>query len=573
MPSISIYERDLTTGNSNELSSNIVYVPGYAVTGPVNTPTLCETLEYFQELFGYRPYTFKTNQDYPTGSVYALKDTYEKSYIYACELLRNGLPILFERHMPTANIDTWTASLSSNDKITDAGVTLFDIQAKYPGSLGTTITLNLIKSTYIKDSVTSETDDLYTLTIRLPRNTTLGIMSEVNETLTFTFNEDRDDYYLNIIPTSNLTNIIMNGLATTIHTKLNEAFFSTNEITQVTKVLVLDSSTNGIDEFSVSEFYNAMQEQYEGSDIDTTLFGKLTDRNQYHIGYITSGSYPTYEFETTTNNTHKAVYNMLIAAATRGDATALIDHFNNTHTVLEIYNDINKINDGTGLVQRQILVNNDASKAEDVRKYGAMYTPWATYTSTVLNTQVILPGSFAYLISFANSIQTNSIWYAVAGVTRGLVPNLLQVNQTISGAVGDRIQNEEGISINPIMNIRPYGYCIWGNRTLNENNGLVASSFMNIRTLVNEVKKTVYSVAKSLTFELNNDVLWLNFKSQIEPLLDRMVSGNGLRSYKIQQKATTKRATICAVITLVPIEAVENWDITIKLTDTTVTVE
>ena len=57
------------------------------------------------------------------------------------------------------------------------------------------------------------------------------------------------------------------------------------------------------------------------------------------------------------------------------------------------------------------------------------------------------------------------------------------------------------------MNIRPYGYCIWGNRTLNENNGLVASSFMNIRTLVNEVKKTVYSVAKSLTFELNNDVL------------------------------------------------------------------
>ena len=254
-------------------------------------------------------------------------------------------------------------------------MTLFDIQAKYPGSLGTTITLNLIKSTYIKDSVTSETDDLYTLTIRLPRNTTLGIMSEVNETLTFTFNEDRDDYYLNIIPTSNLTNIIMNGLATTIHTKLNEAFFSTNEITQVTKVLVLDSSTNGIDEFSVSEFYNAMQEQYEGSDIDTTLFGKLTDRNQYHIGYITSGSYPTYEFETTTNNTHKAVYNMLIAAATRGDATALIDHFNNTHTVLEIYNDINKINDGTGLVQRQILVNNDASKAEDVRKYGAMYTP------------------------------------------------------------------------------------------------------------------------------------------------------------------------------------------------------
>lgn len=573
MPSISIYERDLTIGDTDELSGNIVYVPGYAITGPINTPTLCETLDDFQQLFGYKPYTFKTNQDYPTGSVYALKDTYEKSYIYACELLRYGLPILFERHMPTANIDKWTASLSSNDKITDAKVTLFDVQAKYPGSLGTTISFSLTKDTYIKDSVSSETDDIYTLLITLPRNITLGVMSEVKETLTFTFNESRDDYYLNVITRSNLVNIIMNGLATTIHTKLNEAFFSNSEVTQVTKVLVLDSSTNGLDEFNVSEFYNAMQEQHEGNDIDTTLFGKLADRNQYHIGYITSGSYPTYEFETTTDNTHKAVYNMLIAAAKRGDATALIDHFNDTHSVLEIYNDINEINDGTGLVQKQILVNNDINKAEDVRKYGAMYSPWAIYTSIVLNTQVILPGSFAYLISFANSIQTNSTWYAIAGVTRGLVPNLLQVSQTISGAVGDRIQNEEGISVNPIMNIRPYGYCIWGNRTLNENNGLVASSFMNIRTLVNEVKKTVYSVAKSLTFELNSDVLWLNFKSQIEPLLDRMVSGNGLRSYKIQQKATTKRATICAVITLVPIEAVENWDITIELTDTTVTVE
>ena len=91
--------------------------------------------------------------------------------------------------------------------------------------------------------------------------------------------------------------------------------------------------------------------------------------------------------------------------------------------------------------------------------------------------------------------------------------------------------------------------------------------------LANDVKKVVYSAAKKLTFELNTDVLWLNFKSEIEPTLDKMVSGNGLTGYRILRKATTKRATIEAVIRLFVVEAVEDWDITIELSDTTVTVQ
>ena len=39
MPKITILEKDLTTAGASELLSNIVYVPGYAITGPVNKPT------------------------------------------------------------------------------------------------------------------------------------------------------------------------------------------------------------------------------------------------------------------------------------------------------------------------------------------------------------------------------------------------------------------------------------------------------------------------------------------------------------------------------------------------------
>ena len=103
--------------------------------------------------------------------------------------------------------------------------------------------------------------------------------------------------------------------------------------------------------------------------------------------------------------------------------------------------------------------------------------------------------------------------------------------------------------------------------------GLVASSFLNIRMLSNDVKKVVYQTAKRLTFELNDNILWLNFKSAIEPTLDQMVSGNGLTGYKIIKKATTKKATIEAIIRLYAVEAVENWDITIELADAYVSVQ
>ncbi|WP_300924720.1 hypothetical protein [uncultured Clostridium sp.] len=85
--------------------------------------------------------------------------------------------------------------------------------------------------------------------------------------------------------------------------------------------------------------------------------------------------------------------------------------------------------------------------------------------------------------------------------------------------------------------------------------------------LSNDVKKTVYAAAKKLTFELNSDILWLNFKSAITPLLDQMVSGNGLSNYKITKVATTKKATVACKIRLYAIEAVEDWDITVELAD------
>ena len=89
---------------------------------------------------------------------------------------------------------------------------------------------------------------------------------------------------------------------------------------------------------------------------------------------------------------------------------------------------------------------------------------------------------------------------------------------------------------------------------------------------MSDVKKTVYNAAKNLMFEQNSDVLWVNFLSQITPLLDKLMSGQGLSNYKIIKKATKAKAKLEAVIKLYPIYAVEEFEVTIELSDEDVSV-
>jgi phage tail sheath protein FI len=182
----------------------------------------------------------------------------------------------------------------------------------------------------------------------------------------------------------------------------------------------------------------------------------------------------------------------------------------------------------------------------------------------------MLPASFGYLSALAASTQVNGSWAAAAGVARGGVPGLVGLCQNVTNAIAESYNNRDSISINPITNVKPYGLLIWGNRTLKNNakkGDLTATSFLSIRQLTNDVKRTVWVAAKMLTFEQNNDILWINFKSKIIPTLDQMVSGGGLSGYEIKKQKTDKKATIKAKIVLYAIEPVEDWDITIELAD------
>lgn len=554
MPSINIYERDLTSPYSVDTTPNIVYIPGYANIGPLNTPVLCNTLSEFYSTFGSVPYKFKTPQAYPTvgsnsfitaakptSSMYQVGD-FEKSFILAAELLSKNLPVLYER--------VASASLKQASKqITGFGT--FRAKEKYSGLVGTDISIKIDRFNKSSD----QTLDHYTLTVKLAQSAEFGVSEKV-ETFDFVISESATSG--SIILYSDIDSSIVDIEWNIVSTPA-----------AVSEVNLSDPDNYATtDEFSVSDIYTAF---LDSADTEGSKLYVLEDKGEYQIKFLTLGAYPCFEFGTA--DSYPVFDNIIEAAAKRGDCIALVDHTNRSDRKLQtevssgsVYASLSSY-----VKKNSMTVTRKGGDSEDGYTYGAMFTPYATYKlSTQNNAQYILPASFGYLSAFAASTQTNPNWYAVAGVSRGVPSGLIGLSQNITNAIADLYQPRNNVAINCITNIKPYGYTIWGNRTLKNNSAdgdLKALSFLNIRVLTCDLKKTLYQACKRYTFENNTDIMWLNFKSQIEPALAKMLSGNGIASYQIIKVATTKKATIEAIIRLVPIEPVEDWFITIELTD------
>lgn len=330
---------------------------------------------------------------------------------------------------------------------------------------------------------------------------------------------------------------------------------------------------------------NTVKDMY-GSFFNTDKTGeldKLEDLNTYNVKLITLGGYPALgNVDSTTNptkwNSTTLTEQLLTLACTRNEAIAILDYEKGQittpaqlHTVVQTLPTLD-------------IATGPAGHFEDAKSYGAMFTPNCVFnTSYVLGNRtglekVELPASAAYLISFAKSVQSNPNFYAIAGATRGAIPFLSDeypvVDMSINGKQAEDLTPDDGVSVNPITRVNPYGYCIWGNRTLRNNSGeLVASSFLNTRLLMCDIKKIMRNVALKLNFEIKSDILWLNFRSQVEPQLDKIIANNGIERYKLTQISTTERGKMKIKLTVWCLYAVEKWDMEVELTDSYVSVQ
>ena len=314
------------------------------------------------------------------------------------------------------------------------------------------------------------------------------------------------------------------------------------------------------------------------SDSETPNWTKLEDRSLYDVRFFTLGAFT--EGATYTNgvidtsktcfNMTGEVQNMISTAAKRGDCIALVNADENatgySYTVSDVRSSFDSLSDG---------------------EYAAAFSPWF-YTKnsdfTTDGTEVKIPAAFGYLFAYANATKNNPEWYAIAGFERGIIPELSKVCHSFTTAEIEVLQarsaeaevalddsaDNVGYAINPICYVRPAGNIIYGNRTLRVNDAskkLIASSFLNIRNGLSAIKKVMYEASRKYTFEQNTETLWINFQSYVTPLLDRMQSGNGILGYTFIRQRTDAKARLKARLNLVPVEAVEDFDLEVYLTD------
>lgn len=233
--------------------------------------------------------------------------------------------------------------------------------------------------------------------------------------------------------------------------------------------------------------------------------------------------------------------------------------------------------------------NPSTQLSDDIACYGAGFAPWGKYDNTIVADDFVdtyFPASFAYLLSFANSVivNNNPVGFAVAGKERGLIPGYVQSKYTFDDADINVLQRKtsditslddiEGVAVNPICFIRTIGNVVWGNRTLKPNttdtkitSKLTWSSFLNIMQVVLTITDTAWLTSKEFTFEQNTDVLWVNYRARLSRTLDRLQSDFEIADYRIDKLPTKDRARLCTQITIVPIEPVEDFKINVNLSD------
>lgn len=237
-----------------------------------------------------------------------------------------------------------------------------------------------------------------------------------------------------------------------------------------------------------------------------------------------------------------------------------------------------------GKGSQEEIISNVRSKYSSIptSKYAAAFMPTVTYTDASMDakyTNRTFPASFHYLACAARSSERFSEWYANAGYTRGISNYIIEstgcnLGEAAVNAFQRRfIVDRDTLAINPIIKLRN-NYYLWGNRTTyalgaegTEDGDLKASHFLNIRQLCCTLKKQVYVACRQFTFDPNSATLWTNFCNTIRPTLEKMKADQGISDYKILKVKSDRKAFLSAIIRIVPIEAVEDFDISVYLED------
>lgn len=162
--------------------------------------------------------------------------------------------------------------------------------------------------------------------------------------------------------------------------------------------------------------------------------------------------------------------------------------------------------------------------------YGALYWGWLQIFDQFSSNYLWVPPSGHVAAIFSRTARVAEQWFAPAGLRRGRV--LSAVNVEYSPSTGERdMLYGSGNAVNPLVKFPQDGIVVWGQRTLQRED--TALSRVSVRMLLIYIKKSLTRTLRSYIFEPNDQVLWAQVTSAIDPFLADIAARRGLTGYKI----------------------------------------
>ena len=199
---------------------------------------------------------------------------------------------------------------------------------------------------------------------------------------------------------------------------------------------------------------------------------------------------------------------MVELAESRQDATAILDMPDDLYEVVHSVN------------YRRNELNINSS-------YGALYGPWVQIRDTYNNKKLFVPVSGLAAAAYAFTDQNRALWFAPAGLNRGGI-KILGVRKKYNQGSRDALDKAQ---INAIRFMPGKGYVIWGQDTLQSHAS--ALSNVNVRRLVNFIKKSIATAANVGVFDPNDSFLRLKLASIAEGFLKPIKNGRGLYDFDV----------------------------------------
>lgn len=500
MPRININEIDSSRYvNPAESAPMTVLVPGTASFGPVFTSDNPEVFTFvgdddlinFYNTFGVNPAKYvDTNKVLRTLSG-------DLSFEYVTNLLHSGATVQFYR---LNSGKAATGGSSANSAL---------ISAKYGGRFGNMLIVDVQSVTNSKtDAIISVYRNTFEATDILVPSNNVTLIKKLPRLISARVSTDESSQYFIDSVDLKYVNITLDGLTALVGTG-NATYNLFGGLDYASNEQAIDEET------AICNILSYLKNSYRN----------FSDQYLFDFDIVTAGGLMIEDISE--NEDDKVTFETINAeitslCETRKDCFAPLD------TPMDAsYTDVL------------------AYAATQESSYTAIYAPWCSFVSSTTGRIVTMPPSFIFMKALLLGMESQvdaELWYVPAGVQRTSAPFIVAPVYQIGSTILDEFQNNNEYRVNPIMRLRNYGYCIYGNATCKQSiTGVPHSALesLNVRLIANAVKKHIFEVCSGLSFDYNNSQLWLSFYSQMDEKLLYMKRHYGLYDYKIIMDAST----------------------------------